>query len=107
MLRACLALPAGAVAAATRLALPAGVLGTVAVMVAAPVAAAQRTGGVEYRPLPWLAATAFEVAPPTLAPGATLTAARDARACASTSCRRPAGAPPRACASAAARPAAT
>src|SRR5918992_228432 len=40
---------------------------------AAPVAYGQQTGGAEYRSAPWLAATAFEVAPATLAPGATLT----------------------------------
>jgi murein DD-endopeptidase MepM/ murein hydrolase activator NlpD len=48
-------------------------LAALAVAAAAPVAGAQQTGGVEYQPQPWLAATAFEVSPATLAPGATLT----------------------------------
>jgi murein DD-endopeptidase MepM/ murein hydrolase activator NlpD len=41
--------------------------------VLAPSARAQ-TGGVEYRPEPWLAARSFSLSPAVLAPGATLTA---------------------------------
>jgi murein DD-endopeptidase MepM/ murein hydrolase activator NlpD len=48
-------------------------VGALALAAAAPGAHAQRTGGVEFRSLPWLAATAFDVSPATLAPGATLT----------------------------------
>jgi murein DD-endopeptidase MepM/ murein hydrolase activator NlpD len=43
--------------------------------IAAPAAAAHaQTGGAEYRPGPWLEASAFELTPAIIAPAATLTA---------------------------------
>jgi murein DD-endopeptidase MepM/ murein hydrolase activator NlpD len=45
-----------------------------AVLAVAPASASAQTGGVEYRPQPWLQARTFELSPAVLAPGATLTA---------------------------------
>jgi murein DD-endopeptidase MepM/ murein hydrolase activator NlpD len=46
----------------------------VAVLTVASASASAQTGGVEYRPQPWLQARTFELSPAVLAPGATLTA---------------------------------